>query len=365
MSASLSVADTAWIDADFQTVMRVLVEEGRDLCRWQSRQVVSALLEQRFDALEMAAILTALARKGETADEIAGAVDAIQARHPPCDLGTTQALNIGGTGGDRAGTFNISTTASFVVAAAGVPVVKHGNRSVTSACGSSDMMAALGVPIQRRSDVLQMRADLQAANFAFVATSAYYGFPALLTEVRRRMGIRSLFNLAGPLVHPAGVRFQLLGVARACLMGPVVNAMVRLGGMRAFVVHGVDGLDEVSCVGDTLVSSVRDGVVKTFRVRPEDFDVQPCLLQQLRGGDPQRNARICQDVLLGQPGPYREATVVAASAALVLAGRFDVFRDAAAAARQAIDSGRAHQILTTFKEARYEDTREDMRHHPS
>lgn len=335
--------------ADFKTVIRALVEERQDLTRQQCREVISALLEQRFDELETAAVLTALARKGETADEIAGAVDAILARHPPFSLGAVKALNIGGTGGDRAGTFNISTTASFVVAAAGVPVVKHGNRGVTSSCGSSDMMAALGIPIQNRSAPQRMRADLEASNFAFVATSAYYGFPASLSEVRKRIGIRSIFNLAGPLVHPAGVELQLLGVARASLMAPMADALVQLGGVRAFVVHGVDGLDEVSCVGDTMVSSVQDGVVSGFILRPEDFDVQPCTLHELRGGDPRRNAQICQDVLLGQSGPFRDATVVVASAALVLAGRAESFKDAAAASRQAIDTGRAHQVLKTFQ----------------
>lgn len=336
---------------DFRTVIRTLVEDQQDLTRQQCRAVISALLEQRFDELATAAVLTALASKGETADEIAGAVDAILARHPPFSLGSVQALNIGGTGGDRAGTFNISTTASFVVAAAGVPVVKHGNRSVTSACGSSDMMAALGIPIQSRSDSQRVHADLEASNFAFAATSAYYRFPASLSVVRKRLGIRSIFNLAGPLVHPAGVQLQLLGVARPSLMAPMADALVRLGGVRAFVVHGVDGLDEVSCVGQTLVSSVRDGMVSSFTVRPEDFDVRPCQLHELRGGDPQRNAQICQDVLRGQAGPFREATVVVASTALVLAGRFNSFKDAATAARQAIDAGRAHEVLTKFQGA--------------
>lgn len=350
---------------EFSTVIRALVEDRNNFSRQQSREIVGALLEQRFDALETAAVLTAFACKGETAEEIAGAVDAIRDRHPSFSLGALKALNIGGTGGDRSGTFNISTTASFIVAAAGIPVVKHGNRSVTSACGSSEMMAALGVPVQQCSDVRQVYAALQVSNFAFIATSAYYGFPAALSETRVRIGIRSLLNLAGPLAHPARVQFQIIGVAHSCLIAPMADAVVKLGGVRAFVVHGVDGLDEVSCVGETLVSSVQDGVVNTFRVQPADFDIQPSQLSELRGGDPQHNARICQDVLLGQLGPFRDAAVAVASMALVLAGRTDSFKAAAYLSRQVIDSGQAHQVLRNFKEVVHEDTRENLWHHPS
>ena len=337
---------------DFKAVIRSLVEDGCDLSREQSRTIVSAILDVRLGNVETAAILVALARKGETADEIAGAVDAILALRPPFSLGAITALNIGGTGGDHAGTFNISTTASFVVAAAGVPVVKHGNRSATSACGSSDVIAALGVDIAKSGDADQMRADLHACNFAFVATSAYYRFPATLTELRRRIGVRTIFNLAGPLVHPADVRLQLIGVARRSLMAPMVGAVAKLGDVAAFVVHGVDGLDEVSCVGETLINIVRGGTVEALTVRPKDFDVEPCRMSDLKGGDAQRNAEICREVLQGRPGPFRDATVVAASAALVLAGRSASFKDAASICRLAIDSGRAHRVLETFKEAK-------------
>ena len=349
----------------YGTVIRLLVEDQRSLTRQQAREVVGAVLDLRYNELETAAILVALARKGETADEIAGAVDAIRARHPPRPMGEARALNIGGTGGDRAGTFNISTTASFVVAAAGVPVVKHGNRSVTSACGSSDMMAALGVSVEGRSEIGRMRADLRACNFAFVATGAYYRFPAAVSDIRRRIGIRSIFNLAGPLAHPTVVPFQLVGVARRSLMTPMARALLRLGGVTAFVVHGVDGLDEVSCVGETLIAGVRQGEVHRFTVQPGDFDVRPCQLHELRGGDARRNAEICEEVLRGGSGPFRDATIVAAGTALVLAGRANSFAEAATACRQAIDTGRAYQVLKKFKEAKYENESEDLRHYPS
>ncbi len=269
---------------EFGAVLRSLVEGRRDLTRAQASAVVRAMLEQQFDEVQTAVLLTALAQKGEAADEIAGAADAIAARHPPLSLGTPRALNVGGTGGDRSGTFNISTTASFVVAAAGVPVVKHGNHRVTSDSGSSDMMAALGVDIARCSQEEQIRACLAACNFSFVSTASYYEFPAALTAVRRRIGVRSIFNLAGPLVHPANVCFQLIGVAHPSLLDLMAGALLRMQGVTALVVHGAGGVDEISCVGETQLRRVHEGSVQSFIVHPSDFDVQPCELQALRGG---------------------------------------------------------------------------------
>jgi anthranilate phosphoribosyltransferase len=273
---------------DYRAVIRKLVEDRSDLDRIEAALVVDAILDLRFTDLETAATLAALGCKGETADEIAGAVDAILRRSIPLQTGFPNAVDIGGTGGDRAGTFNISTVAAFVGAAAGVPVVKHGNRSVTSACGSADMIAALGVDIERSSTPEQIRAHLTACNLAFVATSSYHRFPPRIGEIRKSLGFLSIFNLVGPLVHPAAVRRQVVGVARRAHLRVVANALVKIGREEAFVVHGVDGLDEVSCVGDTLVARVRRGVIELFSVSPRDFGVSPCLLEELTGAT--RNA---------------------------------------------------------------------------
>jgi anthranilate phosphoribosyltransferase len=333
---------------DYRTVIRKLVEDGSDLDRTETGRVVDAILDQRFTDLETAATLAALGCKGETADEIAGTVDAILRRNIPMQTGYPDAIDIGGTGGDRAGTFNISTVAAFIGAGAGVSVVKHGNRGVTSACGSADMIAALGVNIERSSTPDQVRSDLAACHFAFVATSCHHRFPPRIGEIRRALGVRSIFNLAGPLVHPAAVRRQVVGVARRAHLPLLADALVKIGREEAFVVHGVDGLDEVSCVGETLIARVRHGAVDMFSLSPRDFGVAPCLLAELAGGDPQRNADICVALLDGERGPRRDAAVVAASTLLVLSGKAETFLDGAAMACNAIDSGSARQVLKKF-----------------
>ncbi|HEF4762850.1 TPA: anthranilate phosphoribosyltransferase [Pseudomonas putida] len=334
--------------ADYHQVIRQLVEERANLTRLETRHVVEAILERQFSDLQIAATLIALSHKGETAEEIAGAVDAILSRSTPLQIGLDNAVDIGGTGGDRAGTFNISTTAAFVAAAVGVPVVKHGNRSVTSHCGSSDMIAALGVNVEQRSTAQQIRTDLALYNFAFVATASFHRFAPRIGEIRREIGVRSLFNLAGPLVHPAGVKRQLIGVARRSQLELMADTLLRLGREEAFVVHGIDGLDEVSCVGETLVAHVRHGTVETFSLHPRDFGVDACRMQDLAGGDPLRNAQLCTSVIEGERGPCSDAVVIATSALLVLSARAESFLEGANMARAAIDSGKAYRVFQGF-----------------
>lgn len=344
----------AIVDA-FSNAMRILVEDRRGLSRESVFNLVTAMLEQRLDEVQTAAMLSAIAQKRETPDEIAGAVDAIMARKPAITLSLPGTLNIGGTGGDRAGTFNISTTAAIVVAACGIPVIKHGNRRVTSASGSSDLMAALGIDTNRSSQEQVIRDTLALCNFAFVSTASYYNFPIVLTELRRRITIRSLFNLAGPLIHPTGVEFQLIGVAQKTLLRPMAEAISRLGGMTAYVVHGAGGLDEVSCLGETKILSVRYGSIEEFNVNPEDFNVRKWGLRSLLGGSPFHNAQICESILAGEQGAHRDATVVVAGTALVLAGKASSFREGAEISSHALDSGLAFQTLNKFRELIYED----------
>jgi anthranilate phosphoribosyltransferase len=333
----------------YRALIRTLVETRADLARAEAAALVAALLDGHYTDLESAALLVALARKGETADEVAGAVDAILARSAPPPLAPDcDALDIGGTGGDRAGTFNISTVAALIAAAAGVPVIKHGNRGVTSACGSSDLLAALGADVARSSTPARIAADLAACGFAFVATASYHRFPPRVSEIRRALGVRSLFNLAGPLVHPARVRRQIVGVAQPELLDVIATALLRLGRDAAFVVHGSAGLDEISCAGETRIARVRGGVLDTFSVSARDFGLPACRVEDLAGGDPARNAALCRAILAGEPGPRRDTAVAAAGALLVLGGRATTFIDGAAAARGALDSGAAERLLQRF-----------------
>ncbi|EPJ9037364.1 anthranilate phosphoribosyltransferase [Serratia ureilytica] len=360
MNATLSIKP---LEERFRNVLQILVEKRLSLSREQTRDLVQAMLGQQLDDMQIGALLVAMAQKGESADEIAGAVDAIAARCRPLVSGLPLTLNIGGTGGDRSGTFNISTTAALVVAAAGVPVIKHGNSRVTSVSGSSDMMSALGIDVSRKGDEAWLRRSLATSNFAFLSTSSWYAFPERLTAVRRALGVRSLFNLSGSLVHPANVTHQLIGVAHASLLYPMAEALVRLGKVTAFIVHGAGDLDEVSCLGETQVLCVSDGCIGRFSVQPDDFEVPACELRALRGGAAERNAKICLAVLNGERGAYRNATIVSAATALVLAGKTRSFGEAAKLVRQVLDNGRAYQVLKRFKETMNENESESLRHH--
>lgn len=332
----------------YPPLMRKLIESRGDLDRAEAAAMIDSILELRFTDLEISALLTALAGKPETADEIAGAVDSIMERSAPLPIDATDAIDIGGTGGDRAGTFNVSTTAAFIAAAAGARVIKHGNRSVTSACGSADLINALGVDVARCSTPERIAASLAAHRFAFVSTASFHRFPPRIGEIRRALGVRSLFNLAGPLVHPAAVKQQIVGVAQPSQMPVIASALSKLKRDAAFVVHGTVGLDEVTCAGETLVTRIQHGETSSFSVTAHDFGLPPCRIDDLRGGDPSENAAICRAILAGEPGPRTDTAVAAAGMALVLCGRAQTFLDGARQARHAIDTGGARQTLDHF-----------------
>lgn len=329
-------------------ILRKLIEDRRSLDREEARRVVAAVLDGAFTEIETTSALVALAAKGETPEELAGAVEAILGRSAPLDTGAADAVDIGGTGGDRAGTFNISTTAAFIAAAAGVPVIKHGNKAVTSACGSADLMTALGVDLALASRPDRVRASLARCNFAFVATSAFHRFPPRIGQVRREIGVGTIFNLAGPLAHPARVTRQIVGVARDRQLPLLAQTLAALGRDRSFVVHGADGLDEVSCVGTTSIVSIANGRMERLVVSPRDFGVAPCGIDELAGGSPQDNAEILRGVLSGAQGPRADAAIVAAGALLVLSEKARTFLEGAQLARSAIVDGRATHVLQKF-----------------
>lgn len=291
--------------------------------------------------------LRALREKGVTVDELVGFATVMRRRAAkifpngiPADW---RLVDTCGTGGDSTGTFNISTCAAFVVAGAGVRVAKHGNRSISSKCGSADVLEALGVKLDLPPErVGQCIAEIGIGFlFAPVMHSAVkHAMPA-----RRALGGRTVFNLLGPLTNPASAQAQVLGVYDASLTELVAHALAELGTKRAFVVHGADGLDEISLSGETRVSEVRDGAVRTYTVTPEDFGLPRAQLAALAGGDAKHNAQILRDVLKGQPGPQCDIVLANAGAALVAAGAAPDFRSAVQLATEALRSGAASEKL--------------------
>lgn len=322
---------------------------GRHLLhREQARWMVADLLEDRYAPEQAGAILALMAQRHEAAQEIAGAVDALLDHTPALQICTDDAVDIGGTGGDGGRTFNISTVAALVVAGAGVPVVKHGNRAVSGRAGSADLIEALGADPIRRSHPDIVGADLDRCGFAFIATPAHYRFPERLSALRRALGIPSLFNLAGPLAHPAGLRRQVVGVARPWQIRDMADAARELGRSRAFIVHGLAGIDEISPAGETVVIRVDGGALDRMTVSAADFGLAACSLDDLAGGDAARNAAICQAILAGSRGPGTDAVVMAAALTLMAAGRARGFTEGAAMALHALTSGGARQVLMRF-----------------
>ena len=326
------------------------VVERRDLTRLEAAAAMDAIMSGGATAAQIAAFLTALRMKGETVEELIGfaevmRVKAVRVRTrgevEAALTGTDREMLIDtcGTGGDATGTFNVSTATAFVVAGAGAKVAKHGNRSVSSLCGSADVVEALGVHL-----------DLAPAKVAQCIDDVGIGFlyaPLLHTAMkhvmpaRREMGIRTVFNVLGPLTNPAGANAQVIGVYSRHLVEPLARVLAELGTLRAFVVHGADGLDEISTTGESWVAEVRGGLVRASAVRPEDFGVARASITDLLGGDREQNAEIIRRILSGEPGPKRDMVLVNAGAALVAGGRARDFKEGAHHAAQAIDSGAA------------------------
>jgi anthranilate phosphoribosyltransferase len=302
----------------------------------------AAILDGQWPQSRIAEFLTALHERGETPADIEACARAMLRR---CVRLPSPAADIGGTGGDGAGTFNISTTAALVMAAAGVPVVKHGNRAVTGACGSLDMLHALGVHVPDRADVADLNARLAGCGFAVAPTPVFHRFPAQLTSARRALGFPTVFNLAGPLAHPAAILTgQVVGVADASRAAVLARTLRRLGRTRAAVLHG-QGTDEPSLAGPTQVTALAGEQVETFEVTPEQFGLRRAGVAELAGGDPALNAGICRTVLSGGTGPHRDVVLLTAGIALWTAGTAPSVGDGVAVAGRAIDSGAAGRLL--------------------
>jgi anthranilate phosphoribosyltransferase len=288
---------------------------------------------------QVAALLMGLRVKGEAPGELAGAADALRARALRPPLAETPLLDVVGTGGDRAGSINLSTAAAVIAAAAGITIAKHGNRSVSSRCGSADVLEALGVPIDAPAEETARR--YEQTGFCFLFAPLYHPAMRAVMPVRQALRMRTIFNLLGPLTNPAGVRCQLVGVFEPARCKPMAQALIPSSVERALVVSAACGLDEIAPEGATHVAELRYGAVSSYTIAPADFGLAERPLESIRGGDPATNARILRSVLAGEPHPARTGVLLNAGAALMVAGAARTFREGASAAAHLIDSGKA------------------------
>lgn len=325
------------------------VVAGEHLERDAMYEVFCQMMDGKTSDVQKSALLIALRMKGETAGEITGAALAMRERVTPLDVDRANLIDTCGTGGDGRGTFNISTVAAIVAAAAGAHVAKHGNRAVSSSCGSADVLSELGVNIDL--DAPGMSNVLRRTGIAFLFAPKLHPAMSAVAGVRRELGVRTIFNVLGPLTNPARARRQLLGVYSDHLVEIVGNVLLALGADHAMVVHSRDGMDELSVSAPTHVCEVRDGAVHSYEFTPEEGGVARHAIEELAGGDSKRNAAIARDVLEGKSGAAQDVVVLNAGAALYVAGEAASIRDGVALARQAILGGRALAKLEELKAA--------------
>ncbi|MGB8276160.1 MAG: anthranilate phosphoribosyltransferase, partial [Alphaproteobacteria bacterium] len=291
---------------------------------------------------QIGALLMGMRVRGETVDEITGAARIMRAKAHAIEA-PPGAIDTCGTGGDDAGTFNISTAAALVAAACGVPVAKHGNRAISSKSGSADVLEALGVAIE--ADQAAVKRALWENNFGFLLAPLHHGAMRHVMAARRELGVRTVFNLLGPLSNPAGARRQLVGVFARQWVEPIARVLKNLGAEAAWVVHGSDGLDELTTTGPSFVAQLKGGRISTFEVTPEDAGLKRARPDALRGGDVAANAAALRGLLDGRKSAYRDVVLLNAAAALVVAGAADDLRGGAARAAEAIDTGSARAVL--------------------
>lgn len=304
---------------------------------------MDALMSGTLTDAQIGAFMAALATKGETFAELAGAARTMRRKAHRLHVTASTVVDTCGTGGDGAQTFNISTTAAFVVAGCGVTVAKHGNRSVSSRCGSADVLEAVGVRLDVNPEVVEEA--IAEIGIGFLFAPLYHGAMRHAAKARREVGIRSLFNMLGPLTNPAGANCQVLGVFAPELTEMFAKALQLLGARRAFVVHGHDGLDEITVCAPTRVTELHDGLIRTYDLDPERVLGRTAPSEALRGGSTEDNARILRSVLDGAPGPCRDVVVLNAAAALVAAGSAEDLRDGVNLAEKSLDSGAARSKL--------------------
>lgn len=320
---------------------------GKPLSREQARDVMNQVMAGEATPVQIAGLLIALRAKGETVEEMAGFVDSMRAHATPLSVpeGT---IDTCGTGGDRAGTFNISTAAALVAAGAGIPVAKHGNRAASSRCGSADVLEALGVDITLAQDGVRRCIDVAGMGFCFAPTF----HPAMrhAGPARRELGVRTVFNILGPLANPGRVRRQALGVGAPSMAPLMVRVLKDLGHERALVFFGEDGIDELTTTGPSRVFELKDGVVTEYELEPQELGLQRARSADLKGGTPPENAQLLRQVLDGETGPRRDVVLLNAAAAILAAGRARDWKEGMGMASESVDSGRAKQALNGLVE---------------
>ena len=305
--------------------------------------VMNEIMTGEATPLQVASFLTALRMKGETVEEITGAARVMREKAHRVNVQAQTVLDTCGTGGDQKGTFNISTTSAFVVAGAGVRVAKHGNRSVSSQSGSADVLGALGVKVDAPKE--RVEACIDKVGIGFLFAPLLHEAMKYAVQPRRDIGIRTIFNLLGPLTNPAMATHQLLGLYSGELVGPVAHVLKNLGSVRAMVVHGVEGLDEVSLCGPTQVAELRDGEVQEYRIEPDALGLKRCRLEDLRGGSAADSAVVVRGVLGGQKGAARDVVLLNSGAALYVSGHAASIAEGMRLAAESIDSGSARKKL--------------------
>ena len=323
--------------------------ERVDLSEQEARASMEQIMAGQATDAQIGAFLTALRMKGETPAELIGFARVMREKAEPLwDGEVPDVLDTAGTGGDRCGTFNISTAAAFVVAGSGIRVAKHGNRSATSKCGSADVMEALRLDIQM--PIERLRRAIKDVGIGFLFAPRFHSSMKYVMPARSQLKIRTVFNILGPLASPAAARFQVVGVFSPTLMELMANALLGLGLDCALVVHGADGVDEVSISTKTNVVEMRRGEIRKFTINPEDLGITPAPAEAIRGGDAATNAGIIEAILKGESGPRRSVVLLNAAAAIFAGGAVHTLKEGMAAAANSIDSGAAWKTLCRLRE---------------
>lgn len=330
------MTDISWPD----TLERILTGEG--LTRDEAHRAMAAVMAGEASEAQIAAFLVALRAKGETAEEMTGFVDAMAEAAVTVDVGEPVADSVG-TGGDRSGTFNISTTAALIAAGAGVKIAKHGNRSASSLTGSADLLEALGFDLEMEPE--QTVEMIQTVGFGFLYAPAYHPAMRHAGPVRRSLGLRTVFNFLGPLTNPAGAQFMAVGTSDPAMAPLMIEVLRNRGAVAAFVFSGHDGLDELSTTAMSTIHRLKDDEITIAEFTPDDFGVARATAEDLRGGDPSTNVAIAESILAGEPGPRRDIALVNAAPIIVAAGLAEGFTEGIELAGAAVDAGDARAVL--------------------
>lgn len=324
------------------------VIEMKDLREKDAFDVAIEIMSGKTTDSQIAAILTAMNIKGETVDEITGFVKAMREKVTRLNCGSEYLIDTCGTGGDKTGTFNISTISAFIAAGAGCRVAKHGNRSVSSKCGSADLLEEMGVNIKNTPEIMEKSVNEEGIGFLFAPT--LHKAMKYAIGPRREIGVRTIFNIIGPLTNPAGAKRQLLGVFNKELMPSITSVLENLCAEHCLIVHGEDGLDEITTTGRTFVSELNNGTVSEYEVIPYDFNLKSGTIDDIKGGSAKYNAKIAFEILRGRKGPKRDITVFNAGAAIYVAGKANSFLEGIELAKESIDSGKALEKFKRLKE---------------